>query len=182
DPLHNADTEQFIYNSLDEWLAAAADGNDVLLEINEKGVIYQAKVNRGFFEQRARNILLRIRQELDALGGGADILVPATTAALPGMSLYVPGTVAIDDGAVAANCLAAMEHIQGDPEALNFVTSLPVAGRGAAVRARAQDDLPSHILVNHRAYALPPHMLYVGPRPATLPGGQGVGFIELDDP
>ena len=49
DPLHNAETEQFIYNRLEEWLAAVNGGNEALLEINHKGAVYQAKVNRGFF-------------------------------------------------------------------------------------------------------------------------------------
>ena len=180
DPLHNAETEQYLFNRLGDWLAEAAANNEVLMEINHKGSVHQAKVNRGFFEQKARNVFTRIRQELEALGGAdADFLLPAGMAALPGLDLYVPGLRSVDDEAAAANAFAAVEQIRGEPGALSFVTSLPA--RGSAASRPARPDDPSHVLVNHRAYRLPAGGLCIGPR-GQAPADGGVSFIEVDDP
>ncbi|MEX2365747.1 MAG: hypothetical protein WD601_04030, partial [Pseudohongiellaceae bacterium] len=182
-PLHNAETEQYIYNRLEEWINAARDDNEVLLEINHKGTVHQAKVNQGYFEQKARNIFGRIRQEIDTLGfAGGEIFMPAETAVLPGVQVYLPALQVVDTEHLARYCLAASEHITGDPESLGFVTRLPAANQAVTSGRAVNPALPSHILVNHRAYRLPDQMLYIGSRPDRLPSGKGISFIEVDDP
>ena len=69
DPHHNAETEQYVYNQLEEWLKRSLHDNEILMEINNKGSVYQAKINRGHFEQRSKNIFARIKAELESLVG-----------------------------------------------------------------------------------------------------------------
>ena len=181
DPRHNAETEQYIYDRLPDWLETAA-GGELVMEINHRGSIYQASVNRGNFEQKARGVLGKIREEIDSIAEGAELLLPERVAALPGPGLYLPAFEKVAEDAAAAACLQHLEQIQGDPDGLAFVTSLPARGaprRRAA--AKVQGDAPSHVLVNDSAYPLPSSLLCIGPRPAAGAGSQA-DYIEVNDP
>lgn len=181
-PLHNAETEQYIYNQLEGWIDAARAGNEVLMEINHKGTVHQAKLNMGYFEQKAGAILGRVRQELDGLTNDIDeILVFSDMASLPGVSVYLPEMTLIEDTHVASQCLNHEQHISGNPDALGFVTALPAKDRPQSTNASAAVNGASHVLINHRAYRLPDNTLCIGPRGGKGPSGKGVVFIEVDD-
>ena len=177
DPQHNAETEQYVYNQLEEWMAKALRDNEILMEINNKGSVFQARVNRGHFEQRTRNIFGRIKTELEILAGGNYALhLPDTQAGLPGLDLYMKNIQAVEESLLLENCLKHLDHIKGSPDSLSFVTSLPTAAR-AAIQAGHEKpaSLPSHVLINNRAYALPASLSY-GPVNGSKAGG---GVIQI---
>lgn len=171
DPQHNADTEQYVYNQLKQWLADTVNGNEVLLEINNKGSVHQAKVNLGYFEQRSRAIINRISDEIHTLvAPDTSIYVPASMASLPGLTRYLANVVELDDSALCKNGFASLDHIIRAPDALGLITSLPSnypqkssANINPSTTPREAEPTlaPSHFLLNHQAYILPPTSLYL---------------------
>ncbi len=157
DPHHNAETEQYVYNQLESWLARSLQDNEILMEINNKGSVYQAKINRGHFEQRVRNIFGRINAELEAMAGSNyELRLPQADASLPGVSLYLKNTTAVRDAMLIESCLSHLDHIKGEVGSLSFTASLPQGNRKQApARQKQTDTVPSHILINHRAFSLP---------------------------
>jgi len=157
DPHHNAETEQYVYNQLESWLARSLQDNEILMEINNKGSVYQAKINRGHFEQRVRNIFGRINSELEAMAGSNyELRLPEADASLPGVSLYLKNITAVRDAMLIESCLSHLDHIKGDVGSLSFTASLPQGNRKQSpVRQKQTDTVPSHILINHRAFSLP---------------------------
>ena len=162
DPHHNAETEQYVYNQLEDWLGRSLQDNEILMEINNKGSVYQAKINRGHFEQRVRNIFARINSELEAIAGNNyDLHLPESDASLPGVSLYLKNITAVREAMLIENCLTHLDHIKGDAGSLSFTASLPQSKQqGTRAKKEQSDTRPSHILVNHRAYSLPVSIQY----------------------
>ena len=162
DPHHNAETEQYVYNQLEDWLGRSLQDNEILMEINNKGSVYQAKINRGHFEQRVRNIFGRINSELEAIAGNNyNLHLPESDASLPGVSLYLKNITAVRDAMLIESCLSHLDHIKGKAGSLSFTASLPQGEQQQApARKKHSDSLPSHILINHRAYSLPVSFQY----------------------
>lgn len=160
DPHHNAETEQYVYNQLEDWLNRSLSDNEILMEINNKGSVYQAKINRGHFEQRSKNIFARINSELESLVGNSCALhLPEAHAKLPGLSLYLKNITAVNESQILDNCLTHLDHIKGDEGALNLVASLPAAAEtqnmGSTIGVNMASNTPTHILINNRAHPLP---------------------------
>jgi len=164
DPHHNAETEQYVYNQLEDWLKRSLHDNEILMEINNKGSVYQAKINRGHFEQRSKNIFARIKSQLESLVGNDSALhLPEAHANLPGLSLYLNNITTVKDSQLLENTLSNLDHIKGEPGSLNLVASLPASktgGQEKPARSVSKDNVPSHILINHRAYTLPVSIHY----------------------
>lgn len=162
DPRHNAETEQFVYNQLEEWIERALEHNEILMEINNKGSVYQARINQGHFEQRVRNIYTRIRTELENLVGSQYLVhVHEDHDTLPGLGLYLNNVSAVEDAQLLDRYRSNLDYIQGEPGALSFVTSLPASGAGQAAAMPTGDaSTPTHVLVDHRAFALPASIRY----------------------
>ena len=192
DPQHNAETEQYVYNQLEEWIAKAQRDNEILMEINNKGSVFQARVNRGHFEQRTRNIFGRIKTELEGLAGGQYALhLSDTQAGLPGIDLYLNNLQAVNESMLMENCFRHMDHIKGKPGSLSFVTSLPTSTTPASKGATASEShAPSHVLINNKAYALPAFLAYgpvngsaagAGAIQVAAAGGSGEIRLSLSD-
>lgn len=190
DPLHNAETEQYLYNHMNDWISEAQAANELPLEINHKGTRYQAKISLAQFEQRARPVFTRIQQELENLASSeAEVHLRGELASLPGLKASIPALRILDDNAVSTTCFDNLEYIQGDPEALSFVTALPAvhASRAKPVRETEepvpedQTPAPTHVLVNHKAYPLREGKLYIGGRRDNIPD-DGTAFIPVNDP
>ncbi len=189
DPHHNAETEQYVYNQLEDWINRSLDDNEILMEINNKGAVYQARINQGYFDQRVRNIYGRIRTELENLAGNEySLALPASQSRLPGLSLYLNNIEAVEDSLLLENCLANLPHIQGDTGAVSFTTSLPSSSpsRDVTTPAVKSPGAPTHLLVGHRAYALPARFQLgkasedSGSIILNIPGGNGEVDISLN--
>jgi hypothetical protein len=170
DPQHNAETEQFVYNQLPEWLGASQKQHELLLEINHKGTVHQAQVTREHFDQRARLIFTRIAHELDNVRTPQSALhTAAANMSLPGLSQYLPGLIALDEDSTMAACVRHLDHIRRQPDNLNFVTRLPLDNvtRAAAVTS-LQSRLPTHVLFRHKAIPLPLGRLLFGTAPTGV--------------
>ena len=180
DPQHNAETEQYVYNQLNHWINQSLQDNEILMEINNKGSVFQARVNRGHFEQRVRNIYGRVKEELQTLAGSTEyaLYLPDDQSELPGLSLYLDNVSAIEDGQLLDNCMKDLGQIRGEPGNLSFITALPDSGGPVkSSTPSATANAPSHVLVNNRAYALPAQFQF-GPVNGNPLSGKGTIQVE----
>lgn len=168
DPLHTAETDQYVYDRLDQWLAALLEHDRVLLEINMKGTVHQAWVTRAQFEQRAQAVYARIAAELAGLRGPDTALhVRTNQLYLPGLAQSFPGLLALDEDVAMAACLRHLEHIRRPADKLQFVTRLPLEGAARTAPA-PQVRRPTHVLLNHSALPLLSGRTTFGTAPANV--------------
>jgi hypothetical protein len=174
DPQHNAETEQYVHNQMFHWIDQARKNNEILMEINNKGAVYQARVNTGHFEQKVRNVFGRVKEELETLAGNDYLLhMPEDHVELPGLSLYMSSLNPVTDSLLMENCLRHLDHIKGEPGSLSFITNLPGTQQSSSPATSTKaNNAPSHVLINDRAYALPAQLQF-GPVNGSSPAGAG---------
>lgn len=179
DPRHNAETEQYVFNQIPHWLAQSHDQTELMLEINHKGIVHQARITREHFEQRASVIFTRIARELTALRTpGSTVHIAASAMSLPGLSRHLPGLIALDEDSTMDICLQHLDNIRRPPDNLNFITRLPL--NGAAARAPLfQNRAPTHVLFRHKAIPLPAGRLLFGVPPEGLDCARVIPVPEL---
>lgn len=160
DPKHNAEIEQYLYNSLDGWLAQSAAKGELLIDLDHKGSVHQARLTHEAFQRRSQQVAERIRKELDTLRTpDSAVHLLRSQLQLPGLASRLPGLLPVDEDAVLETFLRKLPEIRRSPEQVQFITSLPLdaVSRPAAVAPRA-----SHVLVGATAYALPEKRLVLG--------------------
>jgi hypothetical protein len=154
DPLHNADTEQYIYSELESWLKSVASNKEILIEINNKGTIYQASLTLKNFEQRAQAIFKRVAQEIEAItSANVPVYLLERMSFLPGLQQAMPNIIAVPDNAITENGFQHLDLIKRSDEALKLVARLPLPQQEQPA-AETVTPQPSHFLFQHRAYSL----------------------------
>ena len=162
DPLHTAETDQYMYDRLEQWIAATLDSEKALLEINMKGVVHQAWLTRAQFAQRVQAVYERIARELAGMrGADTAVYVRASQFHLPGLAHSLPGLLAVDDELTMATCMQHLDYIRRPPDKLQFITRLPL-GASPGHAAVPQLRQPTHVLFNHRALPLTAGRLLFG--------------------
>jgi hypothetical protein len=205
DPLHEAASEQRLWDELPGWLATLEHDDRLTIELPAAGATASieraradfAAAGRGIYDavahvlQRARPadrpLHLRVSHRWMALPGFADRL-----AELRGCEV-----VSLPRGAAALGALAFERVLRRDPTQLTLVQRLPVplaqsVGGDTVQSARvAPADRPTHVAYRGRAWALGRAPLHVGAataaglRSLTVPAAPGVSRthcrLELDD-
>lgn len=162
DPMHNAETEQYLHNQLDQWLQASLVNDELQVEINHRGNVHQARLTRAFFEQRTQPVFERINREIAELRGSDTALhIRTSHMALPGLTRAIPGLIALDDDLVMTAYLHYLDHIRRNPDNLQFVARLPLEKTGTAATP-VQNRTPTHILYQNKAILLPAGRLTFG--------------------
>jgi hypothetical protein len=172
DPLHQAPSEQRLYDRLPEWLAAAAGGEtDAVLE--HAGLRHETRLRHADLVAALEPLaadLLRLVNSARRAGEDVTLYATAQVAAVPGLLAALAtigeGTVvALGGGAAAAGALRHAAAIGG--AALEFVTAL--AGAQAvipdAAAARPAGRTPTHLVCQGKVYALGTEPLLVGRNP-----------------
>lgn len=163
DPKHNAEVEQYLYNQLEPWISQSAVADELLIELNHKGTVHQARITHAAFAQRSRSVFERINRELEQLGTqDSSLHVLRSHLQLPGLTASLAGVSGIDDSLLMASCLGNLDHILKAPEQVQFVTRLPLASGVASAAHSAQVKLPTHVVLEHKALPLPTGRLAFG--------------------
>ncbi len=169
DPQRDAESEQFIANQLGNLITSSRSNNELLLEINLKGTIHQARMTRENFEQKSQTIFARINKELSELRTPAsEVYIAAGHMNLPGLTQAITGLIAMDDDVAITSCRQHIEHIKGGSGGLQFVTRLPLEKSAVGNTPATQARLPSHVVIQHRALMIPFGRLTIGSGPADL--------------
>ena len=186
DPLHEAATEQRLYELLEGAAAAAARDGGATISLPVGAQTYEVRLSRDQFATRANGLyreLLALVHELRPAGAALTLLVPERIAALPGLremfdTLHGCDWVVLPAGyaAVAASLL---ESGPADAAAavrlLRHLPRLDTPPYSSAIRREAlgnaalQARAPTHLLHAGRALPLTAATIEIGRAPG--PGG-----------
>jgi hypothetical protein len=193
DPLHDAATEQQLFDSLAGWAreaAAQGSANAVLTKGAER---FEVALTRDQFAQAGQSLhreLVRLLHELRPAGAPVTLVVPAVIGQLPGLHDELEQfvdceLVSLPDGfaALAISRLDLPERTRDDP--VRLLRRLPVSEEPGAATVVGRDTLssrhdrnvsPSHLLLNGQVYALGMESIVIGRLPAgsrtiALPDG-----------
>jgi hypothetical protein len=166
DPTHSAETEQYIANQLPTWLQASNAQSELLIEINHKGKIYQARLHHEQFVEQSKSLYARIDRELAQLRGPqSSVHVQGSHLALPGLASAFAGIAALADDATLTSVQQHKAVLVKPAEALSFITKLPLATANGSVGNLRQ---PTHVLYQNEAIALPQGRLLLGTPSAAV--------------
>jgi hypothetical protein len=194
DPLHDAATEQRLFDSLHAWARDAAVDGAVNAVLPQEAERFEVTLTRDQFAQAGQNLhrdIVRLLHELRPAGSAVTLVVPAMVAELPGLrdelEQFVGCELAgIPDGFAAATVSRLDLPERADDEPVRLLRRLPAmaseTGSGAVTVKR--DTLgsrmerragPSHLLFDGQVFALGSEPLVIGRSPA------GAGTIALSD-
>jgi hypothetical protein len=193
DPLHDAATEQKLFDSLGAWARAAAAGA-VDAVLNKGAERFEVALTRDQFAQAGQSLhreIARLLHELRPAGAPVTLIVPAVFDHLPGLRAELEQFVGcelitVPDGfaATVTACLDLPERTGADPvRLLRRLPALTQESRidGGDVRrvmlgSNEERALPpSHLLLNGQVHALGDEPLVIGRSP------KGPRTIALSD-
>lgn len=193
DPLHNAATEQQLFDSLSGWARDAAAHGSASAAVTRGTERFEVALTRDQFAQAGQSShreILGLLHELRPAGAPLALVVPSGVGALPGLRDELEQfvdceLVSLPDGfaAMATSKLDLPERAGDDP--IRLLRRLPVWERPEIATAVTRELLsarrggslsPSHLLLNHQVYALRAEPLVIGrlpagPRTIALPDG-----------
>lgn len=185
DPLHDAATEQKLYDMLDASAAAAARDGGVTISLPVGAQTHEVRLSRDQFAARAEGIyreLMALVHELRPAGAALTLLVSERVANLPGLreqfdTLHGCDWQVLPAGyaAVAASLLEvpAPAHAADRVRLLRQVPLLAAAPHAAAIRrealggSAASSRSPTHLLYGGRALPLASATIQIGRAPGS---------------
>lgn len=183
DPLHDAESEQALYDQLDDWLSALTRVPFVDAELSARAGTFQARLDQAALAERVTEACQPLLQRLRALlpaGRAAAVQLGSRLAGFPGVvaalsALPDTAVFVLEPGAVARGAVRAVSrHTDG---ALRLISRLswdqPAAPDMAAPQVTAA-TLPTHLLDGNRAYRLGAGALSIGT--ALSPGDYGIAL------
>ena len=172
DPLHTAETEQALQDSIPDWLAVAAGADTVPLQIEYRGITHQAEIETLHLVDAAAPVYQNLVSNLRALYRAEE--TPAVQLAeragrMPGLAdtlkTRVGGEVyLLEPGATARGLIKRCPAQQTDG-ALTLTRHLPWDQAAVAVAgtdAAGTGGQPTHVLFGHQAYYLDSCPLVLG--------------------
>ena len=179
DPLHEAKTEQMIYDKLHDWLAQLKRHDELELSVAFDGYDFVAKVESRELDDYQRKVVEPLVQKLRSLLAGQPcaLQVNARLGAfsgviealfgLPDCDVYV-----LEAGAAARGVLRRHQRLPSASSGIRLTTALPwdqpPVEPSPAERSGDTGQMPTHILYQGKAYRLGPEPFSIG---SDLVGG-----------
>ena len=192
DPLHDAATEQQLFDSLAGWAREASDEGSANAVLTKGVERFEVALTRDQFARAAQSLhreLVRLLHELRPAGAPVALVIPSVIGHLPGLRDELEQfvdceLVSLPDGFAAGvvSKLDLPERTSADP--VRLLRRLPVTDdpvhdvtRDPLKNSRySRNAPPSHLLLNGQVYALGAESIVVGrlpagPRTIALPDG-----------
>jgi hypothetical protein len=183
DPLHNAVTEQQLFDSLAAWAKAAAVRGAANAALTYGAERFEVDLTRDQFAQAGQSQhreIVRLLHELRPAGAPVALMAPELVSGLPGLREALEQfsgceLICLPDGlaARATSTLDLPSRASGDP--VRLLRRLPVFGESERLEVAARDVLgagtdrsaaPSHLLLNGQVYAVGSGPLVLGRSPS----------------
>lgn len=183
DPLHEAQTEQRVYDALPGWLDDLRQQPETVLELSAGRNSYRARLHRDQLRQRLASRYQQLLDRILTLSASTPttLVLSASAQRLPGLHEtleQMPGVVlvSVDEHSVSRGVLRSLTLLTADgSDSVPFVTRLPAppldegqpaaalprTTPGAAPAATAPAAVApvatqaTHVLIGHCAYPLP---------------------------
>jgi hypothetical protein len=197
DPLHDAATEQALFDRLPGWLAALERQDPLAVALPSAGREVATELTRAQAEGWTARFAEELLQQVSVLkhaGVPTGVLVSAHAARLPGLTARLAAVRGVEVAllpaqAAALGALRAREAVRAPASALRLVTRLPrpetpAAGAGSEVVLRAPaprrppaapSRRPTHLLLGSVAHAITAEPLVIGTAPPA-----GARRLQLD--
>jgi hypothetical protein len=183
DPLHEAASEQRLWDALPGWLAALESDSTLTIELPAAGATLAIELTRADFVAAVNGLyddVVRILQRARPAAGPLHVRASQRWTRLPGFTdrlaeLRDCASLPLPRGAAALGALAFERVLRRDPARLTFVQRLPVplaraqAGVAEPVARVAANDRPTHLVHLGRAWSLGREPLHVG---SAVPAGR----------
>jgi len=188
DPLHDASTEQRVFDSIPALALEAASTGSATASITKGTARFEVALTRDQFAEAAQPIyraIVSLLHQLRPAGVPVAIVMPQLAVQLPGLREQLEQfvgceLVAVPDGfAAAATSLLDLPAPPAEENTVILLRRLPLTppawidettmSRVPLGQRRATGPAPSHVLWEGRAYPLQPDTLVVGREPASNP-------------
>ena len=195
DPLHDAATEQQLFDALPKLATQASDTGATIATVSRGNQQFEVTLTRDQFAQAAEPIyrsMIGLLHQLRPAGTPVTIIIPRAAARLPGLREQLDRfndceLVSTTDGfgALAASLLELQEP-PASTDSVRLLRRIPIQSKAALGadltrqplgQLRSADPPPSHVLWDGRAYSLSAESVVVGrgasdsARHLTLPDG-----------
>lgn len=180
DPMHDAESEQSIYDQLDNWIALLNRNGEAELNFTYKANQFTAQVSlaelREWLRRRCQPLIQSLRAKVSiakptALQLSAGLVaypgIAETLADLPGCDVFV-----LEAGAAARGLALRRAHLRRDTASFSLTASLPWDQPPADVNveramATSTGGVPSHLVIDGQAYRLSNVPLLIGTEAAA---------------
>jgi hypothetical protein len=175
DPLHTAETEQVLQDSILDWLGLAMTRPTVPMEVEYRGIAHQAEIESLELVSAAAPVYQNIVSNLRALyraGETPALQLSDRAARMPGLAdtlkARVGGEVFILEPGATGRGLARRWSEQRSGSTVTLVRHLPWDQSRITVELADADSgaLPTHVLLSDRATAVGAEALVLGTQPA----------------
>ena len=176
DPLHTAETEQMLQDSMSDWLSVAASRDTVAMEVEYRGITHRAELESLELVAAAAPVYQNIVSNLRTLYRAEDtpaIQLSDRAARMPGLAETLKTRVGgevflLEPGATARGLL---QRCREDRRSggLTLVRHLPWDQAPVEVRpsdAASRGGQPTHLLFGNHAYAIAADPLVLGTQAA----------------
>lgn len=153
DPLHAADTEQQLYDTLEALLYSKDD--EIQLDIKGK----QIKLNRQSLLRHTQGLFEPVLKALSHIRSIDTLLVNERIATIPELFDSLDAPMTVSKNAIVDNCLKHQKHICPANQGLSLITQLP------AIQRKVEDNIgqkSTHVLLQSAAYPLGEKPMYIG--------------------
>ena len=186
DPLHTAETEQLLQDSLPAWLAVAAGEDTVPMQVEYRGIAHTAEIETLQLIDAAAPVYQNIVSNLRALYRAEDlpaIQLTSRAAGMPGLADTLKTRVGgeaylLEPGATVrglikrcpahsgGDALTLTRHLPWDQASVEVLAGDPTSGGGQ----------PTHLLFGHHAHYLDEQPLVLGSQQAD--GERGIDLQQ----
>jgi len=185
DPLHTAETEQLLLDSLAGWLVSASSNDKVTLEVEYRGISHSAELESLHLISAAAPVYQRIASQVRAIYRAEEtpaIQLSDRAARMPGLADMLGARVGgevflLEPGATARGLVTRCRDMQRGEGGVTLIRQLPWDQKPVLVQkneAPAAAGLPTHLLFENTAVAIDSRPLLLGSQPAP-----GERWIDL---
>lgn len=175
DPLHNARTEQALYDRLPAWLSQLALSQTAVIELESGGRSYRASVDTDDLAAALSERLRELANDLLPITRTqpTTLLLSARAALVPGLAAVLAPAFSLDEQTAVHGALDHVAQIRSDTPDLPWVTRLPRRAAAVSTGSEATEVVATHVLIGHRALPLPAAGQPIA-LASWLPGAPGV--------
>lgn len=169
DPLHQANTEQLLYNEMPKWLELLHSRREIKVHIEYRGSRFEVRISKDDIVTVARPIYSNILDHISLHDG---CLIGSRLAAMPGFVESRTNQVVLPEAALFGGCAALAERPANTKSGVRLLTQLPTAESptignfpepAAATRPDSSSStiVPTHVLCGANAYEITATPLYL---------------------
>lgn len=187
DPLHTAETEQRLLDSIAGWLTQAIRDESVELVLEYAGITHRAEIESltliGAAAPHYQAIVGKLRSIIRA-GEVPALQLTDRVARLPGLSDMLKARIggevfALEPGATARGALARFRDLRAGEGGVSLLKQLPLDQARFVVETpesdQADGDAPTHMLYLDRAYPIESRPLVLGAGPEGVERALALG-------